>query len=254
MISSCVIINHSKKFIFIKTPKTGGSSVEFYLSQYCKEKDTITPLLKNEEKQKKKLKLPIKQNYKFKKMFLSSRLIKKFKFSKEIYLTDHTGINFLIKNIRINFNKYYIFTFVRNPYYLMESFFWWLLYYDNILTINKINNLSKIEINILFKYFLRKECSFWFKFIKDMIYNKNYKVHIYKYENIEKSISNIKNIFMLKNEKYKFNSINLKKLSINKKIKLKLKIDSEDAEIIKKEAKFFFEKFNYSKQIPKKFL
>ena len=44
-----MIINHSKKFIFIKTPKTGGSSVEFYLSQYCKEKDTITPLLKDEE-------------------------------------------------------------------------------------------------------------------------------------------------------------------------------------------------------------
>ena len=249
-----MIINHSKRFIFIKTPKTGGSSVEFYLSQYCKEKDTITPLWEIEEKQKKKLKLPTKQNYKFKKISLSSRLIKKFKFSKEIYLMDHTSINFLIKNIRINFNKYYIFTFVRNPYYWIESFFWWLLYRDNILTINKINNLSKIEINILFKYFLRKECSFWFKFIKNMIYNKKYKVHIYKYENIQKNMSDLKNILSLGNEKIRLNKINLKKLSINKKIKLNLKIDREDAKIIKNEGKYFFEKFNYSKKVPKMFL
>ena len=87
-----------------------------------------------------------------------------------------------------------------------------------------------------------------------MIYNKQYKVHIYKYENIQKNISDLKNILSLKNEKIKLNNINLKKLSINKKIKLKLKIDKEDAKIIMNEGKYFFEKFNYSKKIPKIFL
>ena len=143
---------------------------------------------------------------------------------------------------------------MRNPYHWIESLFWWSLFYYNILTINKINNLSKIEINILFKYFIKKECSFWFKFIKYIIYNKQHKVNIYKYENIQKNIADLKNILSLKNEKIKFNQINLKKLSINKKTKLKLKIDKEDAKIIKNEGKYFFEKFNYSKKIPKIFL
>lgn len=249
-----MIINHDKKFIFIKTPKTAGSSIEFYLSQYCKKEDTITSLLEKEEKQKKKLKLPTKQNYRFSKIFLSSKLIKNLKFKKKIYLKDHDGINLLNKEIKINLNKYYIFAFVRNPYHWIESLFWWSLFYYNILTINKINNLSKIEINILFKYFIKKECSFWFKFIKYIIYNKQHKVNIYKYENIQKNIADLKNILSLKNEKIKFNQINLKKLSINKKTKLKLKIDKEDAKIIKNEGKYFFEKFNYSKKIPKIFL
>jgi len=249
-----MIINHNKKFIFIKTPKTAGSSIEFYLAQYCKKNDTITSLLKKEEEQKKKLKLPGKQNIEFKKIKLNFRLIKNFKFSKKIYLKDHDGINFLDKEIKINLNKYFIFAFVRNPYHWMESLFWWSLFYYNILTINKINKLSKIEINILFKYFLRKECSFWFKFIKNMIYNKKYKVHIYKYENIQKNMSDLKNILSLGNEKIRLNKINLKKLSINKKIKLNLKIDREDAKIIKNEGKYFFEKFNYSKKVPKIFL
>ena len=55
-----MIINHDKKFIFIKTPKTAGSSIEFYLSQYCKKEDTITSLLEKEEKQKKKIKITYK--------------------------------------------------------------------------------------------------------------------------------------------------------------------------------------------------
>jgi hypothetical protein len=39
-----MIISHKFKFIFIKTVKTAGTSVEAYLSQYCGEHDTITPV------------------------------------------------------------------------------------------------------------------------------------------------------------------------------------------------------------------
>ena len=249
-----MIISHSKKFIFIKTPKTAGSSIEFYLSQYCGKSDTITNLLKKEEKKKKKLKLPTAQNTEFKKIKVNSRTIKNFNFIKKIYLKDHSGINLLNKEIKINLNKYYIFAFVRNPYHLMASLFWWSLYYYKVLKISSINKLNKREINNLFKFFIKKECSYWFKFIKDMIHNNNHKVHIYKYENIFNDISKLKNILSLKNEKIKFNEIKLKKLSINRKTKLKLKIDSDDAKTIKEEGKFFFKKFNYDKQVPKIFL
>lgn len=39
-----MIISHSKKFIFVKTVKTGGTSLESYLSAFCDVQDVITPI------------------------------------------------------------------------------------------------------------------------------------------------------------------------------------------------------------------
>lgn len=39
-----MIISHKYKFIFIKTRKTAGTSIESYLSQYCGNKDILTPV------------------------------------------------------------------------------------------------------------------------------------------------------------------------------------------------------------------
>ncbi len=39
-----MIISHKYKFIFIKTRKTAGSSIQQYLSQYCGTNDIITPM------------------------------------------------------------------------------------------------------------------------------------------------------------------------------------------------------------------
>ncbi len=50
-----MIISKKKNFIFLKTAKTAGSSIEFYLSQFCGINDTITSLLPNEERLKKKI-------------------------------------------------------------------------------------------------------------------------------------------------------------------------------------------------------
>jgi hypothetical protein len=40
-----MIISHSHKFIFIKSHKTAGTSVEAALSEYCTDEDVVTPLL-----------------------------------------------------------------------------------------------------------------------------------------------------------------------------------------------------------------
>ena len=49
-----MIICHKHKFIFVKTRKTAGSSVEIFLSKYCGPSCVITPLSKEDEILRKK--------------------------------------------------------------------------------------------------------------------------------------------------------------------------------------------------------
>ncbi|MEQ9619806.1 MAG: sulfotransferase family 2 domain-containing protein [Deltaproteobacteria bacterium] len=44
-----MIISHKHKFIFIKTRKTAGSSIQIYLSKHCGEKDILTPIDRPEQ-------------------------------------------------------------------------------------------------------------------------------------------------------------------------------------------------------------
>jgi hypothetical protein len=44
-----VIISHSRRFIFVKTSKTAGSSLELALSLHCADGDVLTPLLPPED-------------------------------------------------------------------------------------------------------------------------------------------------------------------------------------------------------------
>ena len=94
-----MIISQKKNFIFLKTAKTAGSSIEFYLSQFCGKKDTITSLLPKEEKLKKKFNLLIKQNYEYKKIKFALKNFKKLKF-KDYYNNHEVFMNL------INFNKH----------------------------------------------------------------------------------------------------------------------------------------------------
>ena len=45
-----MIVSHKNKFIFLKTRKTAGSSIEIALSKHCGPEDIITQIAPSEEK------------------------------------------------------------------------------------------------------------------------------------------------------------------------------------------------------------
>lgn len=57
-----MIISHKYKFIFIKTSKTAGTSVEIGLSRFCDPSDVITPVAREDEQIRKRLGYPGPQN------------------------------------------------------------------------------------------------------------------------------------------------------------------------------------------------
>ena len=247
-----MIVSKKHKFVFLKTPKTGGSSLEFYLSQFCDKNDILTPLLPKEEKLKKKFKLLNIKNYKIKKFTLSK--ISKLKIMRKIVLNDHSSLNILENEIKLDLKEYFIFAFVRNPYDWIVSFFLWQLSFYKTFSIQTINNLSKKELNLLFRLFLTTRCAGIFYEIKQIIHSKKYKVKIFKYEEFKMNILNIKKVLRLDKEKIKINNLNLKSLKLNPNVQKKIKFSQEDIKIVKREAKYIFEKFSYSRSVPKKYI
>src|SRR5258706_13533067 len=58
-----MIISHVYKFIFIKTNKTAGTSIEIALSRFCGDDDVITPISQEDEAIRRSLGYRGPQNY-----------------------------------------------------------------------------------------------------------------------------------------------------------------------------------------------
>ena len=150
-----MIISHDHKFIFIKTRKTAGTSIEIALSKFCGEKDIITPMLPEDEQIRSRLGYRGAQNY----SIPFYKLIRRCFFYYWIYfirrgkcLSFYNHIPaFKIRKILnpYKWDSYYKFCFERNPWDKVISWYYWYYYerkVDPLPPISEFINLGKSDL------------------------------------------------------------------------------------------------------------
>lgn len=163
-----MIISHKHKFIFIKTKKTAGTSIEILLSKYCGEDDIITPISPEDELIRKELQYRTAQNY----------LIEKNGYTHKLY--NHMSAEEIIKIVgKKLWEEYYTFCFERNPWEKAISFY----YFKSI-------NTEKESFSQFIRSSLFKKLSFG----EDRLYLVNNKIgvdKIYLYEDLNNALKDI---------------------------------------------------------------
>ncbi|MGK7953936.1 MAG: sulfotransferase family 2 domain-containing protein [Crocosphaera sp.] len=130
-----MIISHKYKYIFLKTTKTAGTSVEISLSRFCGSDDIITPLTSVDEKIRQELGI-IPQNYKNYARYLEpweyrlkdiTHLIQKRKLPQiDTTFYNHMSASRVKRGIGSKiWYSYYKFCFVRNPWDKAISRYYW---------------------------------------------------------------------------------------------------------------------------------
>lgn len=179
-----MIISHKYKFIFIKTNKTAGTSIEIALAKFCGKDDIITPNDPKDEIIRKQLNYPGPQNYaapfyeyRFRNLYrLIQRRKKKARFYHHI---SAAKIKALVDETV--WNNYYKFCFERNPWDRIISLYYWRAKSKPGLTISEFINSN--EPALLHKYGYN-------------LYTIDGKVvvdRICRYENLEEELKSVRN-------------------------------------------------------------
>ncbi len=113
-----MIVNHKYKFIFIKTRKTAGTSIEIALSQYCGDGDVITPITEEDERTRQELGFRGPQNYHVpSRSYSKSDLLTLLWNKRRKRFFNHSSALFIRENIGQEiWNSYFKSCFERNPF------------------------------------------------------------------------------------------------------------------------------------------
>ena len=229
-----MIISHRYKFIFLKTSKTAGTSIEIALSKFCDKNDIITPISKEDEQLRKELGYNGPQNYQFSlsEYNLIDYINFIFKFRKRRKKEFYNHISSKEIKTFINnscWNSYYKFCFERNPWDKVVSQYYWKTTnprpsIGEFLKSRHLMGLKKRGFNI---YTINKTLSV----------NK-----VYKFEKLNESLKHIKKVLNLPE------NINLPKAKSKYRLDKRhySKIFSQDERnIIKSEFEEEIKLFNY---------
>ena len=124
-----MIVSHKYKFIFLKTNKTAGTSVEIALSKFCGADDIITPIPPKDEKTRRDMNYPGPQNYQLAPIWDYgirdvAKLLLRGKTKTKYY--NHMSAKEVRALIgRRVWNSYYKFCFERNPWDRVISLYYW---------------------------------------------------------------------------------------------------------------------------------
>ncbi|MCB0166337.1 MAG: sulfotransferase family 2 domain-containing protein [Anaerolineae bacterium] len=134
-----MIISHKHKFIFIKTKKTAGTSIEIALSKFCGDEDVITPITPADERTRSRLGYRGPQNY----LPLISddgsgdAVNAPGSRQKKCRFINHSGAKKIRRCIgEDEWNSYYKFCFERNPWDRFISLYYWRCRSEPRLTIS----------------------------------------------------------------------------------------------------------------------
>lgn len=129
-----MIISHKHKFIFIKTTKTAGTSIEIALSKHCGPDDVITPLAKRDEDFRQQKGYPGPQNCYgsfvrraagYLKFLLKGRPVRMQQLGLRFY--NHISAEEIKARVPESvWNNYYKFCVVRNPWDRVVSHYYFI--------------------------------------------------------------------------------------------------------------------------------
>lgn len=133
-----MIVSHKHKFIFLKTEKTAGTSIEIALSKFCGPLDIITPISSSDEAKRVALGHRGPQNYlvpanKYNREDIVSSLVS----HKRLRFFNHASAKFVKNHLDKDvWGSYFKFSFERNPWDKAISYYYW-----------RSKNNSKISIH-----------------------------------------------------------------------------------------------------------
>lgn len=122
-----MIVSHKHKFIFIKTTKTAGTSMEIALSKFCGPDDIITKISPEDEVVRQELGFRGAQNYVIPFSRYAGRdYVELVRRGKRLIFHNHSSANYITRYLDASiWNSYYKFCFERNPWDKVISLYFW---------------------------------------------------------------------------------------------------------------------------------